>query len=93
MNAWLPWALVLVPAAISLGCTPYISRMAAKNGVVDAPGGRKIHKEIKPLLGGLSLYLACVVAIIIFIGYVKLAAIILGNAIIVLWAWWMIFII
>jgi len=85
LNTWLPWALVLVPAAISLGCTPYISRMAAKNGVVDAPGGRKIHKEIKPLLGGLSLYLACVVAIIIFIPVTsKLAAIILGSTIIVL---------
>lgn len=50
-----------VPLIITLVCTPLIQRLAVRNGVLDHPGERKVHKEPKPLMGGMALYLAFMV--------------------------------
>ena len=58
--------LLIVPLFISLFTTPLISRLALKNGVVDRPGAHKLHHEPKPVLGGLSIYLAGAISLLVF---------------------------
>lgn len=43
--------------------TPWVAVMARRNGFIDTPGPRKIHREPVPLLGGLAIYLGVVVAV------------------------------
>ena len=51
----------------SFGLTPLVCRLALYIGLVDNPGPRKIHKTPMPLLGGLAIYTAAVLAIIAFV--------------------------
>src|SRR6185295_7626100 len=37
--------------------TPWVARLAKRQGVVDRPGERKIHRRVVPLLGGLGVFL------------------------------------
>lgn len=45
----------LVAAAAAFLVTPFIGRGAAAIGLVDAPGGRKVHAQPVPRLGGLAI--------------------------------------
>lgn len=58
--------LFLISLLISFFSTLLISRVALKNGVVDYPGAHKLHQEPKPILGGLGIYLAAVISLLIF---------------------------
>lgn len=53
---------LLVPAAVSLGAaallTPLVARLARRWGIVDHPGGRRIHQKITPRLGGVAVIAA-----------------------------------
>ena len=49
--------------ATALAVTPWVGRLARRIGAVDEPGPRKIHAVSKPRLGGVGLYLACLVPI------------------------------
>ena len=50
----------------SLGLTwPVRSLGALRYGMVDLPGPRKVHLEPMPLLGGIAIYLAFVLAILL----------------------------
>jgi UDP-GlcNAc:undecaprenyl-phosphate/decaprenyl-phosphate GlcNAc-1-phosphate transferase len=60
------FSFVVAAMAISYVITPLVSRLACKNGVLDHPGGRKQHHVAKPLLGGLSFFLATIITISIF---------------------------
>ncbi len=42
---------------------PLIRKLAVKLKVLDYPGGRKVHQEVTPLLGGLGIYGAVMVAL------------------------------
>jgi UDP-GlcNAc:undecaprenyl-phosphate GlcNAc-1-phosphate transferase len=53
-----PFWLVLLAFFLSLGLTPLAGRLAPRLGAIDKPGGRKIHEQRTPLLGGLAVYLA-----------------------------------
>ncbi|MBP7056400.1 MAG: undecaprenyl/decaprenyl-phosphate alpha-N-acetylglucosaminyl 1-phosphate transferase [Candidatus Omnitrophica bacterium] len=44
--------------------TPLFVVLAFRLGIIDAPGGRKIHKKITPLLGGLSIYTGYLVGVL-----------------------------
>ncbi|WP_138203935.1 glycosyltransferase family 4 protein [Haloimpatiens lingqiaonensis] len=58
--------LFTISAAISFAITPFIKRLAKKVGAIDIPKDeRKIHKKPIPLLGGLSIYIAFALALII----------------------------
>jgi len=46
--------------------TPLIRRLAIKFRIVDLPGLRKIHHQPIPLLGGLAVFFAFFVTVIIF---------------------------
>lgn len=51
--------------ALAVGTTPLVRWLAVKVGVVDKPNARKIHSRPIPLLGGIAIYLAFLVALII----------------------------
>jgi UDP-GlcNAc:undecaprenyl-phosphate GlcNAc-1-phosphate transferase len=79
-------ALVLGFAA-SLGLTPISRQIAMRLGVVDRPNQRKIHNDHKPLMGGLAIYAAFALALVLFsppdhVG--QLAALLAGAAFVAL---------
>lgn len=79
--------LVLFLASLLLGVasTPAVRWLALRSGVVNAPSARNIHLSPVPLLGGLAIYFACMVALIAFSAslipfYVPQLVAILGGA-------------
>lgn len=54
--------LIAVVAAFAL--TPVLMRVAWRLGVVDRPGGRRIHDRPIPLLGGVAMFLAILLAVL-----------------------------
>ena len=59
---------VLFAFAIALFITPIVRRIAFKVGAVDMPNSRKVHKEIMPRMGGVAVYLAFVVPVLMLYG-------------------------
>lgn len=64
MAQFLP--IIMVSFAVAYGFTPMTRRLALQYDVVDAPAHRKIHREPIPLMGGLAIYGAFAVAVLIF---------------------------
>ena len=62
MLSWL--ILLLIAFGASLLLTPVVRHLALRLGVVDNPGGRKIHRVAIPRLGGISIVVAVVLATI-----------------------------
>ncbi len=60
--------IFIVALVFSILGTPLARRLALANGVVDAPSARKVHAEPTPLLGGTAIYLAFVIALLVFGG-------------------------
>lgn len=59
--------LVFVSALLLvLGTTPLVRRLAARLGMVDRPHPRKLHSMPIPLLGGIAIYVAFIVALLAF---------------------------
>src|ERR1044071_2335766 len=58
--------IFIVALVFSIVGTPLARRLALANGVVDSPNARKVHKEPVPLLGGAAIYLAFVIALLLF---------------------------
>ncbi len=58
--------VLIVGFAASLGLTPLSRQIAMRLGVVDKPNNRKIHLDHKPLMGGMAIYLALTVAVLLF---------------------------
>ena len=58
----LKYAILFAVALVSsLALTPWVGRLALHFGVLDQPGGRKLHRQPTPRLGGLAVYGAMVV--------------------------------
>ncbi len=57
--------LGLSSAVLALLLTPVIGRGSTRLGLVDAPGGRKVHMGSVPRLGGLALVLAATLALVL----------------------------
>ena len=51
---------------IAAGIIPFLMRVATRWGFMDHPDIRKIHKRPIPLLGGVGIYLGCMVALFLF---------------------------
>ena len=49
--------IALVSALVTLVLTPLVRVVALRLGLVDRPGGRKVHMEPIPRLGGLAMFL------------------------------------
>jgi UDP-GlcNAc:undecaprenyl-phosphate/decaprenyl-phosphate GlcNAc-1-phosphate transferase len=60
--------LVFVGFAASVGLTPLTRRFAQRIGLVDKPSKRKVHSNPTPLMGGLAIYGAFVLALLLFSG-------------------------
>jgi UDP-GlcNAc:undecaprenyl-phosphate GlcNAc-1-phosphate transferase len=58
--------ILVVGFAAALGLTPVSRQIAIRFGVVDKPNQRKIHTDHKPLMGGLAIYLAFVLSLLLF---------------------------
>lgn len=58
--------ILVVGFAASLGLTPLSRRIAMRLGVVDKPSQRKIHQDHKPLMGGLAIYAAFALSLLLF---------------------------
>ena len=58
--------VLIVGFAASLGLTPISRQIAMRLGVVDKPNQRKIHLDHKPLMGGLAIYVALSLALLLF---------------------------
>jgi UDP-GlcNAc:undecaprenyl-phosphate GlcNAc-1-phosphate transferase len=61
--------LGLSGAALALLMTPLVSRGSIRFGLVDAPGGRKVHAQSVPRLGGVAVVAATVVAMILVLTF------------------------
>ncbi|MBN2304475.1 MAG: undecaprenyl/decaprenyl-phosphate alpha-N-acetylglucosaminyl 1-phosphate transferase [Anaerolineae bacterium] len=52
--------------AAAVGFTPITKRLAFYFGVLDIPSNRKVHQSPTPLMGGLAIYGALVLAMVLF---------------------------
>lgn len=67
MRAQTIWLLILLSATvIALLSTPVARAVALRIGMVDRPAPRKLHTRPIPLLGGAALYLAVLIALLVF---------------------------
>ena len=55
---------LLIAAVITFALTPVAMRAAWRLGVVDRPGGRRIHDRPIPLLGGVAIFLGILMAVL-----------------------------
>lgn len=78
-------AAVAAAAAISAVLTPLVKKLAEKTGFVDIPKDeRRMHQKPIPTIGGLAIFAAFVVAVIVFGGLNRqLVAMLIGSLIIV----------
>lgn len=58
--------LLAVGFAASVGLAPLTRQLAQRIGLVDKPSARKVHQMPIPLMGGLSIYLAFLLALLLF---------------------------
>jgi len=64
-DAGMRWLYVLLLSyLITVGLTPLVRELALKVGAVDQPSPRKIHQAATPLLGGVAVYLAFLIALL-----------------------------
>ncbi|GBD08038.1 putative undecaprenyl-phosphate N-acetylglucosaminyl 1-phosphate transferase [Candidatus Thermoflexus japonica] len=66
MQAQTVWLLILLGAmVIAMLATPVARAVAFRIGMVDHPAPRKLHTRPIPLLGGVALYLAVLIALLV----------------------------
>ncbi|MDX2137132.1 MAG: MraY family glycosyltransferase [Chloroflexota bacterium] len=58
--------ILVVGFAAALGLTPLSRQIALRLGFVDKPAARKLHQSATPLLGGLAIYIAFALALLLF---------------------------
>ncbi|HYP41670.1 MAG TPA: MraY family glycosyltransferase, partial [Chloroflexia bacterium] len=55
-----------ITLALSLALTPLVRRLALRRGLVDVPGeARRVHKVAVPRLGGLAMYVAFAIGVLL----------------------------
>ncbi|MBM7581186.1 UDP-GlcNAc:undecaprenyl-phosphate GlcNAc-1-phosphate transferase [Caldicoprobacter guelmensis] len=69
---------------ISLLGMPLVIKFANKNGIVDKPNGRKIHKKPVPLLGGAAIFIGFIIPFVMFSNIdFKVVSIVVASVILV----------
>ncbi len=80
------YLLILVSAlVVAAGATPVARRAAAQWGFMDQPAERKVHQVTMPRMGGVAIYVAFIVALLLFgrLFYIRqLASIFLGATLV-----------
>lgn len=90
MNAHIV-AILAAAVAVSGGAVPLLRRLALRAGIVDAPAARKAHAHPVPLLGGLAIYAAVVLSLVLYPErreLVQLGSIMVGATWVSLWGLW-----
>lgn len=84
MDATLQYVPILIFGfAASLGLTPLSRQIAMRFGIVDKPNvPRKTHKDHKPMMGGLAIYVALSISVLLFspLQYISELIAIVGGA-------------
>jgi len=61
------YLLIVVSAfALAATATPLVRSLAVRLGVVDMPSARKIHAQPMPRMGGVAMYVAFIIALLLF---------------------------
>lgn len=60
----------IVALGLATGLTPLVKKFAIKVGAVDVPDARKVHTKIMPRLGGLGIFLAFMVTLLVLLPFV-----------------------
>lgn len=88
------YAAVFVASLLVAGTlTPVAKSLALKIDFVDQPGERKIHTHVTPYLGGVAIYIAFLVGVVLSLGYNEMVlrqsmALLGGGTILVLVGLW-----
>lgn len=75
--------IMIVGFAASLGLTPLSRQIAMRLGVVDKPNlPRKTHRDHKPMMGGLAIYVAFAISLLLFspVQHIRELLAIIGGA-------------
>jgi UDP-GlcNAc:undecaprenyl-phosphate GlcNAc-1-phosphate transferase len=64
-----PWIILLATAGLSMVLCMLLTPMAHRFGLLDHPSDRKVHNTSIPLVGGLAIYIALVIATILATTY------------------------
>lgn len=57
-----------ISATLAYAATPHVKRLAERVKAIDVPkDNRRVHKTPTPLLGGLAIYFACIIGILLFV--------------------------
>lgn len=63
----LSYLLIFFAALVfALGGTPFMRRVALRTGIIDQPAARKVHATPIPMLGGVAIYGAVCLALLLF---------------------------
>ena len=79
--------ILFVGFAASLVLTPLSRQLALRLGVIDQPSQRKLHLDSKPMMGGLAIYVALALTLLLFSParhIAALAAVLAGAALLAL---------
>ena len=57
------FAILAAALVVTFVATPLVRRFALRRGLVDRPGGRKVHETPIPRLGGVAIFLGVAVAV------------------------------
>ncbi|MDR0501328.1 MAG: undecaprenyl/decaprenyl-phosphate alpha-N-acetylglucosaminyl 1-phosphate transferase [Coriobacteriales bacterium] len=58
-----PLLLLVVAAIGTLATTPLAKQASVRLGALDHPGGRRVHKDLTPRLGGVALFFGLILAL------------------------------
>ena len=58
--------MVMITFISSIILVPFVKKIAEHVGAVDVPNKRKVHKDLIPRLGGLSIFLSFMLGYMLF---------------------------
>lgn len=77
--------MVAIPFMLVVLIMPYVKKLAISINAVDIPGGRHIHKEVTPKLGGIAIYSGFLLGYMLFGEHsAQMNSVLIGSFIILL---------
>ena len=76
---------IIIATAVSFILTPLVRRLALRLNVVDHPNHRKVHLEATPVMGGLAIFFAFVITVLITSQLkTEMVGVLLGGSILII---------
>jgi UDP-GlcNAc:undecaprenyl-phosphate GlcNAc-1-phosphate transferase len=63
-SALITFCVFVVTFALAAGLVPVAAALGHRNGILDAPGPRKVHRDPTPRVGGIAVYVAFTVVVL-----------------------------